>query len=86
MFSPMVAPIVNGLRQASSTRTSRRQAEQIAAALYLPGRQQRLDRWPAEFLAEIGDHPDPDERADAMGGLPTQRVPARSGGSQQLVR
>jgi hypothetical protein len=44
-----------------ATKTDKHVAKEIAAALHTPDRKERLARWSPEFLAGIGDHPDPDE-------------------------
>ena len=47
--------------QRKINRDRKRLANDIAEALYLPGRTERLQRWSPEFLARLGDFPDLDE-------------------------
>jgi hypothetical protein len=52
-----------------------RRANEIAEAYYLPGRAERLERWSPEFLARLGDFPDPHE-VNSRTGTTGMTIPA----------
>lgn len=53
--------LLAGKQRWKDARDRARVANEIAEALYLPGRAQRLTRWSPEFLARLGDSPDSGE-------------------------
>ena len=52
---------VAGKNRRKIARDRKRLANEIAKACYLPGRAERLMRWSPEFLARLGDFPEPAE-------------------------
>lgn len=53
--------LVTARKRHQLARERTRRANAIADALHLPGRAERLNRWSPEFLARLGDTPDPGE-------------------------
>ena len=60
--------------QRKIVRDRKRLANEIAEAYYLPGRAERLQRWSPEFLARLGDFPDPGE-VNYLPAQPSRAVP-----------